>query len=162
MHTGHPTCRHAASRRKGANTESDEGLPQASGGRKEYKDDDGKVTKVVEWFGFKLHLIVDVKNEVVLAYEFTDTKAGDGETLPAVLAQAEANLPPGPDRDAGLRRGGPERRCVSDAQPERDQAVDPDAGLVEGRSRADAARLSSEVGMRNSGILNVVIVPPCG
>ena len=40
-------------------------------------------------------LIVDIKNEVVLAYEITDTKAGDGETLPAVLGQARANLPPG-------------------------------------------------------------------
>ena len=78
---------------KTAQQEIDEGLPQATGGRKEYKDDQGKVTKVVEWFGFKLHLIVDVKNEVVLAYEITDTKAGDGETLPAVLKQAEANLP---------------------------------------------------------------------
>jgi hypothetical protein len=76
-----------------AQEEIDEGLPQASGGRKEYKDDDGKVTKVVEWFGFKLHLIVDVKHEVVLAYEVTDTKAGDGETLPVVLEQAETNLP---------------------------------------------------------------------
>ena len=86
-------CRRGASRRRRAKEEIDEGLPQASGGRKEYKDDDGKVTKVVEWFGFKLHLIVDVKHEVVLAYEITDTKAGDGETLPVVLEQAEANLP---------------------------------------------------------------------
>src|SRR4051812_13566729 len=76
-----------------AQEESAEGLPQASGGRKEYKDDAGKVIKVVEWFGFKLHLLVDVKNEVVLAYEITDTKAGDGETLPVLLEQAEANLP---------------------------------------------------------------------
>ena len=76
-----------------AQEEIDEGLPQASGGRKEYKDDQGKVTKVVEWFGFKLHLVVDVKHEVVLAYKITDTKAGDGETLPAVLGQAQANLP---------------------------------------------------------------------
>lgn len=76
-----------------AKQESNEGLPQASGGRKEYKDDDGKVTKVVEWFGFKLHLIVDVKHEVALAYEITDTKAGDGETLPTLLEQAERNLP---------------------------------------------------------------------
>jgi Transposase DDE domain/Transposase domain (DUF772) len=76
-----------------AQAEIDEGLPQASGGRKEYKDDQGKVTKVVEWFGFKLHLIVDVKHEVVLAYEIADTKAGDGETLPVVLAAAQANLP---------------------------------------------------------------------
>jgi Transposase DDE domain len=89
---------HLSARRKseeGAKTESDEGLPQASGGRKEYKGDDGKVTKVVEWFGYKLHLIVDVKHEVVLAYEISDTKAGDGETLPVVLDQAEANLPAG-------------------------------------------------------------------
>jgi hypothetical protein len=78
---------------KAAQDEIDEGLPQASGGRKEYKDDEGKVTKVIEWFGFKLHLIVDVKHEVVLAYKITDTKAGDGETLPTLLEQAEANLP---------------------------------------------------------------------
>jgi hypothetical protein len=76
-----------------AQEEIDEGLPQASGGRKEYKDDQGTVTKVYEWFGFKLHLIVDVRHEVVLAYTITDTKAGDGETLPVVLEQAEANLP---------------------------------------------------------------------
>ncbi len=70
-------------------------LPQASGGRKEYHDDEGNVTKVVEWFGFKLHLLVDVKHEVSLAYKITDTKAGDGETLPEILAEAQANLPPG-------------------------------------------------------------------
>lgn len=79
---------------KGAEQERAEGLPQASGGRKEYRDDEGHVTKVVEWFGFKLHLIVDVKHEVVLAYEITDTKAGDGETLPVLLEQAQANVPP--------------------------------------------------------------------
>ena len=78
-----------------AQKEINEGLPQASGGRKEYKDDEGKVTKVVEWFGFKLHLLVDVKHEVVLSYEITDTKAGDGETLPVLLDQAQANLPEG-------------------------------------------------------------------
>ena len=63
--------------------------------RKEYVDDEGNVTKVVEWFGFKLHLLVDVKHEVSLAYQITDTKAGDGETLPALLAEAQANLPAG-------------------------------------------------------------------
>jgi hypothetical protein len=76
-----------------AQEELDEGLPQASGGRKEYKDDAGKVTKVVEWFGFKLHLVVDVKHEVVLSYQITDTKAGDGETLATTLKQARENLP---------------------------------------------------------------------
>jgi hypothetical protein len=78
---------------RAAKLEEAAGLPQPSGGRKEYKDDDGKVTKVVEWFGYKLHLLVDVKHEVTLAYEITDTKAGDGETLPALLPQAQANLP---------------------------------------------------------------------
>jgi hypothetical protein len=72
-----------------------EGLPQASGGRKEYHDEEGRVTKVVEWFGFKLHLLVDVQHEVALSFAITDPKAGDGETLPAVLAQAQRNLPAG-------------------------------------------------------------------
>lgn len=78
-----------------AQAEIAEGLPQPSGGRKEYTDDEGKVTKVYEWFGFKLHLVVDVKHEVSLAYQITDTKAGDGETLPNTLRQAKANLPEG-------------------------------------------------------------------
>lgn len=73
--------------------EVEQGLPQASGGKKEYKDADGKVTKVVEWFGYKLHLIVDVKHEVVLGYHITDTKAGDNERIEALVEQAEKNLP---------------------------------------------------------------------
>jgi hypothetical protein len=78
---------------KGQSAQADEKLPQASGGRKEYTDDSGRVVKVIEWFGFKLHLLVDVKHEVSLAYKITDTKAGDGETLPDLLADARANLP---------------------------------------------------------------------
>jgi len=78
-----------------AEVEKEQGLPQATGGRKEYTDDDGKVNKVVEWFGFKLHLLVDVRHEVSLSYKITDTKAGDGETLPAILDDAQANLPSG-------------------------------------------------------------------
>jgi hypothetical protein len=70
-----------------------DGLPQASGGRKEYKDDQGKVTKVVEWFGYKLHLIVDVAHEVVLGYHISDTKAGDNECIGTLVEQAQANLP---------------------------------------------------------------------
>jgi hypothetical protein len=38
-------------------------LPPPSGERKEYTDDAGRVTKVVEWFGYKLHLLVDVKQQ---------------------------------------------------------------------------------------------------
>jgi hypothetical protein len=78
-----------------AKEEEAEGLPQATGGRKEYTDDSGKVSRVVEWFGFKLHLLADVKHEVALSYHITDTKAGDGETLPVILAEAQANLPEG-------------------------------------------------------------------
>jgi hypothetical protein len=73
--------------------EIEQGLPQPSGGRKEYRDDQGKVTKVVEWFGYKLHLLVDVKHEVSLAYHITDTKTGDNEMIPDLIAQAKNNLP---------------------------------------------------------------------
>ena len=72
-----------------------QGLPQPSGGRKEYYADDGTVAKIFEWFGYKLHLLVDVKHEVVLAYHITDTKAGDNERVPALVEQAQANLPEG-------------------------------------------------------------------
>jgi Transposase DDE domain/Transposase domain (DUF772) len=74
--------------------EERQGLPQPSGGRKEYQDDNGVVTKVVAWFGYKLHLLVDVKHEVVLAYHITDTKTGDNEMIADLLAQAKKNLPP--------------------------------------------------------------------
>jgi hypothetical protein len=74
--------------------EVDQGLPQPSGGRKEYKDDDGNITKIVEWFGYKLHLLVDVKHEVALAYHITDTKAGDNERIEDLVSQARQNLPP--------------------------------------------------------------------
>lgn len=72
--------------------EADEGLPQPSGGKKEYKDDQGRVVKVYEWFGYKLHLLVDVKHEVALAYHVSDTKLGDNEGIEALVEQAEANL----------------------------------------------------------------------
>jgi Transposase DDE domain len=71
------------------------GLPVAAGGRKEYTDADGKVVKVVEWFGYKFHLLVDVKHEVTLAYHISSTKMGDNEVLPDLLQQARANLPAG-------------------------------------------------------------------
>jgi hypothetical protein len=69
-----------------------DGLPQAGGGRKEYRDADGAVTKVVEWFGYKLHLLVDARHEVVLAFDVTDPSAGDNERVEALVEQAEANL----------------------------------------------------------------------
>lgn len=83
----------AALSKKLQNAEFEQGLPQPSGGRKEYQDDDGKVTRVVEWFGYKLHLLVDVKHEVALAYHVTDTKAGDNERIAELVEQAKKNLP---------------------------------------------------------------------
>src|SRR5262249_39906967 len=72
-----------------------QGLPQPSGGKKEYTDAEGRGTQVDEWFGYKLHLLVDVRQEVALAYHVTDTKAGDNELVPALVGQAVANLPVG-------------------------------------------------------------------
>jgi len=83
----------AAMSEKLRDAEFEQGLPQPTGGKKEYKDDDGKVTHVVEWFGYKLHLLVDVKHEVALAYHITDTKAGDNERIPELVEQAKKNLP---------------------------------------------------------------------
>src|SRR6516225_7396483 len=57
------------------------GLPQPGGGRKEYKDADGQVVKVVEWFGYKLHLLVDIRHEVALAYRITEPAVGDNEMI---------------------------------------------------------------------------------
>jgi Transposase DDE domain len=80
---------------KAVAAETAQGLPQPTGGRNEYKDDAGHVEKVVEWFGYKLHLLVDVRHEVALAYDVTDTKAGDNERVEALVEQGQANLPTG-------------------------------------------------------------------
>jgi len=71
------------------------GLPQPAGGRKEYTNEDGQVSRVVEWFGFKLHLLVDTRHEVSLAYRVSSTKTGDNEVLPTLVDQAQSNLPEG-------------------------------------------------------------------
>lgn len=93
---GDATALHA--RRKGeaaAAEEVAEGLPQPTGGRKEYTDEQGKVTQIVEWFGYKLHLLVDARHELILAYRTTSANIDDGGTLPALIEQAKANLPEG-------------------------------------------------------------------
>lgn len=88
---GDSTALHA--RRQAGAEEATSALPQPSGGRKEYCDEEGQVTRIVEWFGYKLHLLVDVKHEVALAYEITSAHAADNETLPALVEQARGNLP---------------------------------------------------------------------
>jgi hypothetical protein len=72
-----------------------QGLPPPPGGRKEYRADGGRVVKVVEGFGYKLHLLVDVRHEGALAYGVTDPKAGDNERVGALVEQAQANRPAG-------------------------------------------------------------------
>jgi hypothetical protein len=71
------------------------GLPQPAGGRKEYKDDNGHVSHVLQWFGYKFHLLVDVRHEVALSYRITSTKMGDNEVIPDLVNQGRANLPEG-------------------------------------------------------------------
>jgi hypothetical protein len=79
-----------AARRRGSSRDA---LPLPTGGHKEYTDDTGRVVRVVEWFGYKFHLLVDVKHEVILAWQISAANVGDNEVLPALLAQAQANLP---------------------------------------------------------------------
>jgi hypothetical protein len=74
---------------------AEDGLPAPRGGRKEYLDEAGKVQRVVEWFGYKLHLLVDKKHEVALAYDVTDPSVSDSEEIPALVEQATANLAKG-------------------------------------------------------------------
>jgi hypothetical protein len=92
---GDSTALHARPKNdaKAVAAETAAGLPQPTAGRKEYTDEEGNVTKIVEWFGYKLHLLVDTKHEVSLAYETTSANASDGQTLPALVAQAQANVP---------------------------------------------------------------------
>jgi hypothetical protein len=73
-------------------------LPQPAGGRKEYQDESGKVTRAYEWFGYKFHLLVDIKHEVVLACQITSAAGegtGDNSVLPHLLAKAQRLLPKG-------------------------------------------------------------------
>jgi len=77
-------------------------LPQPTGGRKEYTDEKGEVVKVVEWFGYKLHLLVDTHHEVSMAYRISSANVGDNELLPCLVTDAKKNLPPVEEKD-GLR-----------------------------------------------------------
>jgi len=94
---GDSTALHARakSEAKAVPAEAAEGLAQPTAGRKEYRDEEGNVTKIVEWFGYKLPLLVDAKHEVCLAYQTTSAHASDGRTPPALVQQAQAVMPEG-------------------------------------------------------------------
>ena len=74
---------------------SNAGLPAPTGGRKEYLDEQGKVTAIHEWFGYKLHLSVDVKHEVALAWTITTATVSDGATIPDLMEGTDRVLPEG-------------------------------------------------------------------
>jgi len=95
--TGDATALHARGTQDAqtAAAETAAGLPQPTAGRKEYTDAEGKVTQIVEWFGYKLHLLVDARHEVAVAYKTTSANASDGANVPALVAQAQAVPPEG-------------------------------------------------------------------
>lgn len=66
----------------------------AGQGRKEYTNEAGHVTRVVEWFGYKLHLVCNTRHEVALAYTVTPASRPDHESLPELVRPAKANWPP--------------------------------------------------------------------
>ena len=70
----------------------EEALPEPDGGRQEYTDENGNVTEVVEWFGYKFHLWVDKRHEVVLAWRVTSTKGADNEGVEELVKQAQENV----------------------------------------------------------------------
>lgn len=79
-------------------------LPVPTGGQKEYTDEEGNVTKVIEWFGYKLHLVVDVRHEVALAYRISGANRGDNELLGDLVAQARRNVGDGPEQEPAVSR----------------------------------------------------------
>lgn len=81
---------HLSARRRGR---YESGLVAPDGGRKEYTDDEGKVTEVLEWFGYKLHVLCDTRHEVALAYRITAASQADNQHLCPLVEEAEANLP---------------------------------------------------------------------
>jgi len=87
-------ARHPRSKKK-----ADSDLPQPTGGRKEYTDENGEVVKVVEWFGYKLHLLVDTGHEVSVAYRVSSANVGDNEMLGDLVGDAKKNLPPVEDSE---------------------------------------------------------------
>ena len=65
------------------------------GGRKEYRDQDGQAVRVLEWFGYKLHLVCDSRHEVALAYKVTAASVSDNQPLESLVQEAKRNLPEG-------------------------------------------------------------------
>jgi len=61
--------------------------------RKEKKQDGTFYEKVVEWFGFKLHLLVDATYDLPVAYTVTPAADADISKAPELLKQAQQRAP---------------------------------------------------------------------
>ncbi len=77
---------------QGSQASSPSNLAQPAGGKKEYTDDEGRVTKMIEWFGYTLHLLIDSRHEVALAWRVTSAQGDESEEVKALVEQAEGNL----------------------------------------------------------------------
>ena len=82
------------------------GLPAPAGGRKEYLDEEGKVSWVLEWFGYKLHLLMDARHEVALAWRVSSTKADETEEVKELVKEAKGRLPEGRVKSLSYDRAG--------------------------------------------------------
>lgn len=81
---------HLSARRRGR---YDGDLPIPDGGHKEYTDESGKVTEVLEWFGYKLHILCDTRHEVALAYHVTPASQTDNQHVAGLVQQARRSIP---------------------------------------------------------------------
>ena len=61
-------------------------------GTKEYEDADG-AKRVLKWLGYKLHLIVDAKYELPVAFEVTKASAGDSPRLMPMVRDLKQKHP---------------------------------------------------------------------
>lgn len=120
---------------------------QPDGGHKEYTADDGKVERILEWFGYKLHLICDVRHEVALAYTVTPASRADNQALPGLVREAKAILPAG--RIDSLAYD----KACDDENVHRMLAVEGIRPLIENRT---LWKEETERAMEGAGIGNVV------
>jgi hypothetical protein len=84
-----------ASRSAELKEELREGIPQPEGGHKEYVDKEGRTTCVYQWNGYKLHLLVDTRHEVILGYHTTGANQADCLALDPLLRSVLQVLPEG-------------------------------------------------------------------
>ena len=66
----------------------------ANGGEKTYwNDEDGSFKELKKWFGYKLHLVVDSKYEIPVAYELTTASVGESPRLMPLIESIEKAHP---------------------------------------------------------------------